>query len=589
MLRDPPPDNDSNVNKNKPPDSSAANSQLSNQPGTDYQSSDTATDANTRFHKATAAEIISPVVLYSPSLTNLSNPAPILHLTSEDLVNDAEASTSGDDEDGTLEMSVDAPGSVSGMTSEWETWSAVTPSSMLSTTDDNGHFPDIETTMVNDTLSPKKQSLVRFRGASKFTYSSPKKRPWDLVSKSGSSTLSSDDDSITGSKKPQAKKRLRQENLLGPIGISQSATSSRKTREAAKQGEFEINRKKEKNWREKIKDVDSNARFFDDNVVDVTHFNCRQTIKAKEPYDSTRFRQHVDKCKGDRKSINAAGGSRTLLEMMSSGKWGAHKKSQSEEPIEQVPCRGLFEVDHKLIPVYLRRTSVKGGGARSTSKISLERFRKKFRRLTKKQKNVVDDIQHLEHQWQNDHTNLCIFSTACKGWIRKAESNPTSHCSECHLLLSNNQFKIALRKPVPADENYIYVNRRFQHSILGEQYARTKGLKNLIKTAVNYPWLVYFSLLLIYYYFYRMQNTRHLCALRKVHWQVNSRARKCLSVSSMPWSQKSTRKNVESACKTFLMLQLGMNSYTSLAYTALEHTNFCWNTFLPEACAIFGR
>ena len=118
MLRDLPPDNDSNVNKNKPPNSSAANSQLSNQPGTDYQSSDTATNANTRFRKPTAAEIISPVVLYSPSLTNLPNPAPILHLTSEDLVDDAEASTSGDDEDGILEMSVDAPGGAVGSNRE---------------------------------------------------------------------------------------------------------------------------------------------------------------------------------------------------------------------------------------------------------------------------------------------------------------------------------------------------------------------------------------------------------------------------------------------------------------------------------------
>ena len=123
----------------------------------------------------------------------------------------------------------------------------------------------------------------------------------------------------------------------------------------------------------------------------------------------------------------------------------------------------------------------------------------------------MDDVQHLEHQWRNNHTNLRIFSTACKGWIHKTKTDPTSHCSECHSLLSNNQFKIALRKPVPADENYIFVNRRFQHSILGEHYARAKGLKNLIETAVCYPWLAYFSPLLNCYF--TGCETLSICAL----------------------------------------------------------------------------
>lgn len=506
-MKDPPADNDSIVNNNNPSDSGAAKSQLSNQPGTDYQSNGTASSANSCLRKPTTADIISPAVLYPPSLANLLNSTPILHLTPEDLVDDDksnEASTVGDDEDRTSGMRIDAPGSISGTASEWETRSAVTSGSMLSILDDTGHIPDTQTNMVNDevpvNLSEKKTSLVHFRDASKFAYSLPKKRPRDPVSESGLLPHSSNDDSTTSSKKPLAK-RLRQENLFGPAGISQSATSSRTTREAARRGELEISRKKENNWREKIKNVDPNARFFEDNVVDVTHFDCGQTIKAKEPYDSTRFRHHVNRCKGDQKRVNAAGGSRTLLEMMSSGRWGVCTKQPKSErllegpieerllegPIEEDPCCGLSEVDHKLIPVYLRRTSVMGGGARSISKISLERFRKKFRRLTRKQKDVVDDVQRLEHQWRNDHTNLRIFSTACKHWIHKTESNPSSHCSECHSLLSNNQFKIALWKPVPTDENYIYVNRRFQHSILGKQYARTKGLKNLIERAVSYP------------------------------------------------------------------------------------------------------
>ena len=463
----------------------------------DYQSSDTAPNTNTCFRKPTSAEIISPTVLYPPSLAKLLNPTPILHLTPEDLVNDAElngAPPVGDDKEGedrVSEMSIDAPGDVSGTTSELETCSDVTPGSMPSILDDNVLFPNNQADMVNDevpaSLSSRKPFLAYFRDGSKCMHSSPQKRLRDPVSESTSLTLSSDDDSMAGSKKPPAKKRLRLENMFGPMGISKSATSSQKTRDAAKRGEFQISRKKESNWQEKIKDIDPKARFFDGNVVDVTHFDCGQTIKAKDPYNSTHFHKHVNHCKGDRKRVNAAGGSCTLLEMMSLGKWGAHTKwSKLEVPIEDVPCRGLSEVDHNLIPLYLRRTLVKGGGAWSITKISLGQFCKKFRQLTKKQKDVVDDVQHLEHQWRNDHTNLRVFSTACKGWIHKTATDPTSHCAECHSLLSNNQFKIALQKPVPVDEIYIYVNHRFQHSILSEHYTQTKGLKNIIETAVCY-------------------------------------------------------------------------------------------------------
>ena len=183
------------------------------------------------------AEIISPAALYPPSLANLLNPAPVLHLTPEDLVD----ATVGDYEDRILEMSIDNPGRVDAcigsMTSEWEMCSAVTSGSMPSILDDDVHLPDNRTNMVNEvpaSLSSKKPSLAYFQDASEFAYLSPNKRPRDPVSESASLTLSSDDDSIAGSKKLPAKKRLRQENLFGPTGIGQSAMSSRKTREAAK-------------------------------------------------------------------------------------------------------------------------------------------------------------------------------------------------------------------------------------------------------------------------------------------------------------------------------------------------------------------
>lgn len=117
------------------------------------------------------ADIISPAVLYPPSLAKLLDPTPILHLTPEDLADDEldEASVSDDKEgeDRISEMSIGTSGSVDDCNGDtmsgWETYSAATSGSMPSTSDDV-HFPDSQTDTVNNevlaSLSPKKRILA---------------------------------------------------------------------------------------------------------------------------------------------------------------------------------------------------------------------------------------------------------------------------------------------------------------------------------------------------------------------------------------------------------------------------------------------
>ena len=326
-------------------------------------------------------------------------------------------------------------------------------------------------------LSAKSQFLWNFEPSKGLIPSLAPKRPrspTDNVSFVSSSA---------GSIKNPAKKKFVVESIFGPTGIGKSAKVLRETRDAAKHGKFVVNRAKERGWRKKIEEADPRARFFEDDVVHATHFLCGKTITVKEPYDTTRFQCHVEGCRGNKKKANVNGRSHNLLEMLSMGRWGSKSVVQKKpyEPTEKVPCQGLTEADHNLIPIYLKRSTAKGGGARSVTAIALERFQKKFRKLPKKDKDIVDNIQQLEHQWRNNHLNLRVFSTACEHWIN---NHGLQHCKKCHLLLSNNKFIIMLRKPTPTDENFIYVNRRFRDSILGEQYVRTKGLKNLVESAV---------------------------------------------------------------------------------------------------------
>ncbi|KAJ6541136.1 hypothetical protein B0H10DRAFT_1754264, partial [Mycena sp. CBHHK59/15] len=132
----------------------------------------------------------------------------------------------------------------------------------------------------------------------------------------------------------------------------------------------------------------------------------------------------------------------------------------------------------------LQRTAWVGGGGRALTVIAKEKFKKLFSALSKRKKKEVADTQLHEHRWRNDHTNLRVFSARC----RKEVLEPTGGsrvlpCSECSAVLSIKGFKQSTRRPVPADKDYIYVNDKYRNQLLGELYARSIGLKEIIETA----------------------------------------------------------------------------------------------------------
>lgn len=160
----------------------------------------------------------------------------------------------------------------------------------------------------------------------------------------------------------------------------------------------------------------------------------------------------------------------------------APKSTVTVPPLPSQPCPGISKENHCLISVYLRRTAALGGGGRSVTIISKKRFGKLFSNLSLRRQTQVLDSQAHQHTWRNHHEQRRIFSTRCKHEIKGGTPLP---CSRCAGLLSNNQFKRALRVPMPHDNRYIYVNMRYRNKTLGHLYARVVGLRAIIEAGVR--------------------------------------------------------------------------------------------------------
>ena len=275
----------------------------------------------------------------------------------------------------------------------------------------------------------------------------------------------------------------------GPIGLSKSAMAARNARAAEGRGEFKVNTAKFGNWKKKILLLDRNAEFNETQIRVVRHSVCGRSVKVKEPYDTTRFSDHIKNECANLKPKPSAGTSTLFKFGISTLKRGTNSDKISTPPagVEHKPCSGITKANNERIPLYLGRTGALGGGGRSVTIIAMERFKKAYKLLTSRQKTEVLTVQAHEHQWHNDHENLRVFSTSCSREVKfsNLEIVTVPPCRPCSALLSNNNFKAALSVPVPLDKHYIHVNYRFCNRHLGHIYARTKGLKKLIEAEVT--------------------------------------------------------------------------------------------------------
>ncbi|KAJ7101505.1 hypothetical protein B0H15DRAFT_769608 [Mycena belliarum] len=275
-------------------------------------------------------------------------------------------------------------------------------------------------------------------------------------------------------------------------GISKSATALQKTRDALKSGELTVataDKKKYAGWQQKLRVSglypDPDVRFHPTDVKLAYHSLCGTWVTMGEAYETGRWNHH---CKTQCPKLNPGkrrkiGAGLTGVPTLRGMGWGGGKAKGESKKLTR-PCPGITTSTCPRLPVYLKRTGAGGGGARSVTTLARELFGKVFRRLKNEDKEQVANAQRHERVWVNDHGKQRVFHTSCKKQVlAAADGSRILPCSECSSVLSHPRFKQAIRCPVPADENYIYVNHQYRNKELGEIYARAIGLKEIIETA----------------------------------------------------------------------------------------------------------
>lgn len=284
------------------------------------------------------------------------------------------------------------------------------------------------------------------------------------------------------------------------MGQSRSSIHARERRKALKDGTLTINESAREVWKAKLRQLDSLVEFDEKNLRSARHSICGDFIKMKDIGDTTRFKEHMKTCTAEKRKRQAQTSATTSssagLSAPSLFAFGFRKASKEDlkenkikkPAVQTVLCPGLTEADNSHITSYLYRTSASGGGGQSITDISKELYGLFFRDLASNVKDEVLDMQQLGHKWRNDHRRFRVFSKECREKVIDPGSNSgrISPCDKCLHLLTLKSFKTAIRRRVKDESNYIYTPKMHRDSVLGQIYARTIGLKEIIEMPVSY-------------------------------------------------------------------------------------------------------
>ena len=236
-----------------------------------------------------------------------------------------------------------------------------------------------------------------------------------------------------------------------------------------------------------MKAINSNIKLDTSTAKQFCHLTCGSDwLQCKWPYDTTWLNNHLKSC-SNMKPKKTAG-------MPSVENWSKvfsiNLKDQCvEPPLEKVPCPGLTAADDPCISTYFECSGALYGGAESISVISMWLFSKLFSQLWGHQlKKQAIDTQNLQSKWHCDHHDKCIYSCIpeCLHWTSQRKGEHDLPCTNCQALLSNQQLKDVLQKPMPQDKDLRHTNTQWHlpKKLVG-LFACINGLREIFEEMVS--------------------------------------------------------------------------------------------------------
>ncbi|OSC96522.1 hypothetical protein PYCCODRAFT_1379012 [Trametes coccinea BRFM310] len=270
-----------------------------------------------------------------------------------------------------------------------------------------------------------------------------------------------------------AAKRRKSSTGCETIGLSSSATASRKLKQSMEHGTLAINAVRLERFKKTCREYDGLAQFRHEKKWQVLHTVCGKWYVMKEPYSAQRFREHVKKCPVRNPKRTAAAPDPDRREP------DTGERALSRSII--IPCPGIRDSSDSRLSTYLHRTGAHGGDAPSVTAIAPELFGDKtlvYSALSEKEKELVLTEQQHQWAWRNDHTAVAVFSTACGKGL---DTIGQTLCTECSRVLYSKVFCNALRVPVPEGHNYKFLNTQYRNETLGTIYTQVHGIRELLK------------------------------------------------------------------------------------------------------------
>ena len=132
------------------------------------------------------------------------------------------------------------------------------------------------------------------------------------------------------------------------VGISRSATASRKLKEDMMAGKHVVDEGARGNFERDCRIADSKAQFrYKQEKWKVFHSSCGKWQTMKEGYSSTRFRDHVNKCKATGSTSRFSTLSGFLSKVPPS-------KPKTKRNLVVRPCEGITERSDARVPKLIR-------------------------------------------------------------------------------------------------------------------------------------------------------------------------------------------------------------------------------------------